>query len=255
MGAHRDAKILLVETPLEAIGSFNREGKEEKMMRPIVIDVDGTMSRPDRSIPGSVIDRLHEWAKPVVIATGKAFPYPVALCDFIGIEVRVIAENGGVCCVGDSVEVLGNDEKARKFVRALNERGYDLGWGRADLVNRWRETEVAVNRSVPRAVVDVEADRFGLEVVDSQYAFHVKSPELSKGSGLEAIVREMRVGADAFVAIGDSENDLSTFGVAGVSIAVSNANERLREAADWVTDAPYAEGLLEALEAIETGRV
>jgi len=225
------------------------------MSPPIVVDVDGTMSRPDRSIPGSVIDRLREWGAPIVIATGKAFPYPVALCDFIGLEVRVIAENGGVCCVDDSVRILGDDEEAERFARALNERGYGLGWGRADLVNRWRETEVAVHRSVPRAVVDEEAARLGLEVVDSQFAFHVKSPDLSKGNGLEMVGRELNIDGEAFAAIGDSENDLSTFGVAGRSIAVSNADKRLREAADWVTDASYADGLLEALETLEEGRI
>lgn len=225
------------------------------MNRPIVVDIDGTMSRPDRSIPGSVIDRLHGWAGPLVIATGKAFPYPIALCDFIGLEVRVIAENGGVCCIGDTVEILGDDEKSNQFVGALNERGYSLGWGRADLVNRWRETEVAVNRSVPRTVVDEEAARIGLEVVDSQFAFHVKSPALSKGNGLEVVAGELGIGVEKFVAIGDSENDLSTARVTGSSIAVANADDRLKDAADWVTTTEYADGLLDALEAIENGRI
>ena len=206
------------------------------MKRPIVVDIDGTMSRPDRSIPGSVIDRLHGWTAPVVIATGKAFPYPVALCDFIGLEVRVIAENGGVCCVGETVEILGDNEKSKQFIRALNERGYDLGWGTADLVNRWRETEVAVDRSVPRTVVDEVAAKIGLEVVDSQFAFHVKSPELSKGNGLEVVAGKLGIGVEEFVAIGDSENDLSTVHVAGSSITVANEDDRLMEAPDWMPD-------------------
>lgn len=222
------------------------------MSVPIVVDIDGTMSRPDRSIPGSVIDRLRCWADPVVIATGKAFPYPVALCDFIGIDVRVIAENGGVCSVGDQVtiETAGDPDR---FVSALADRGFDLGWGEADLVNRWRESEVAVNRDVPREVVEEVADGLGLEVVDSQFAYHVKSPTVSKGRALETVADHLRIRPGRFVAIGDSENDRPTFEVAGASIAVANAVPDLKEQADHVTSSTYAAGLLEALDLIESG--
>ncbi len=223
------------------------------MTTPIVVDIDGTMSRPDRSIPGRVIDRLFNWSGPVVIATGKAFPYPVALCDFIGIDIRIIAENGGVCCVDDAVHVLGSDDDTDRFVAALADRGYGLGWGEADLVNRWRETEVAIDRSIPRAVIDEEAHRLGLEVIDSQFAYHVKSPAVSKGIALETVAGELGIAAERFVAIGDSENDLSTFSAAGASIAVANADADLRARADRVTDAAYADGLLEALDMVSTG--
>lgn len=223
------------------------------MSVPIVVDIDGTMSRADRSIPGAVIDRLHDWPDQVVIATGKAFPYPVALCDFIGIGIRVIAENGGVCCVDDRLIIKDDDGDSDRFVTALQDRGYSPGWGDAELVNRWRESEVAVNRSIPREVVDDAAAEVGMEVVDSQFAYHVKLPEVSKGNGLETVADHLGIPSDRFVAIGDSENDLSTFSVAGASIAVANADKELRDVADRVTDGAYAEGLLEALDLIRSG--
>ena len=217
------------------------------MSPPVVLDIDGTMSRRDRSIEGRVIDAIHEWDAPVVIATGKAFPYPVALSDFIGIPTHVIAENGGVVCTEDAVQVNGDGEAARQVAADLRAAGYDLGWGAADLINRWRETEIAVSRAVPRAVVDDHAARHGLEVVDSKYAFHVKSPTVDKGLGLETVADLMGREPTEFVAIGDSENDVETFAVAGVSYAVANADQRALEAADHVTEGSYADGLLEAL--------
>lgn len=223
------------------------------MNRPLVLDIDGTMSRPDRSIEGRVIDAVRDWNAPVVIATGKAFPYPVALCDFIGIETRVIAENGGIVCTDEAVQVNGDGEAARRAARDLEDAGYDLGWDDADLINRWRETEVAVDREVPREAVDEHAARYGLEVVDSGYAFHVKSGDVDKGLGLETVAALMDQSPADFAAVGDSENDVETFAVAGVSYAVANADERARAAADHVTDGSYADGLLEAMRAIADG--
>lgn len=223
------------------------------MNRPLVLDIDGTMSRPDRSIEGRVMDAVRDWDAPVVIATGKAFPYPVALCDFIGIETRIIAENGGIVCTEDAVQVNGDGEAANRVARALESDGHDLGWGDAELINRWRETEVAVSRDVPRAVVDEHAATQGLEVVDSGYAYHVKSADVNKGLGLETVAGLLDRPPADFAAVGDSENDVETFAVAGVSYAVANADERALEAADHVTEGSYADGLLEAMRAIAVG--
>lgn len=220
------------------------------MSRPIVVDIDGTMSRADRSIEGRVIDALRDWEAPVVVATGKAFPYPVALCDFVGIPVRVIAENGGVVCTDDALEVHGAREAARRAADRIREAGYDLGWDDSDLANRWRETEIAVAPSVPREVVDEAAEAEGLEVIDSGFAYHVKSADVSKGKALRTLAALLGVEVADFAAIGDSENDVSTFEVVGSSYAVANADDRALDAADAVTDGSYADGLLEALAEI-----
>ena len=220
------------------------------MSRPIVVDIDGTMSRADRSIEGRVIDALHGWDGPVVVATGKAFPYPVGLCDFIGIPVRVIAENGGVVYADGTLDIHGDAEAPWRAAERVEAAGYDLGWDPADLVNRWRETEVAVSPDVPREVVDEAAQAEGLEVVDSGFAYHVKSPAVSKGRALRAVAELLDLEPADFAAIGDSANDVATFEVAGEAYAVANAAPEAVAAADTVLAGSYADGLLEALSAI-----
>ena len=221
------------------------------MSRPIVVDIDGTMSRADRSISGAVIDALHDWNDVVVLATGKAFPYPIAACDFIGIGINVIAENGGVVCADDVVEINGDSDRPRKVVEDLRAAGYDTGWDDADLVNRWRETEIATTREVPRELLTDLASKYGLEVVDSGFAYHVKPVNISKGTGLQTVSDLLDIPLAEFVAIGDSENDVPTFEVAGESYAVANADAAAKAAADVLTEKAYGDGLLEALEAIE----
>lgn len=221
------------------------------MSRPIVVDIDGTMSRADRSIEGRVVDALRDWEAPVVVATGKAFPYPVGLCEFVGIPVRVIAENGGIVCTDDALEIHGDADAAQRAADRIREAGHDLGWQKTDLVNRWRETEVAVAKRVPREVVDEAASAEGLDVVDSGFAYHVKSPDVSKGRALATMATLLDLEPADFAAIGDSENDISTFEVVGSAYAVANADEVALDASDQTTEGSYADGLLEAFADLE----
>ena len=216
---------------------------------PLALDVDGTMTRPDGGgLDPRIFDPLREWPAPVVIATGKSFPFPIGLCGFIGMPENVIAETGGVTYANDEVRINGDGETARAVAREYVEAGYDLGWGRADLVNRWRETEVAVAIDRPLDPLESIAARHGQEVVDTGYAYHIKDPAISKGLGLETVAESLGTAPEAFVAVGDSANDVSTFEVAGRSFAVANADDAARGAADEVTEGAHADGLLEALD-------
>jgi len=219
---------------------------------PLAVDIDGTLSGPDRAIDPRVFDALREWDAPVVIATGKALPYPIAFCEFVGIERTVIAENGGVAFVDatDDLIVLGDRAGSQAVVEKVREAGHDLGWEGEDFVNRWRETEVAASRDAPLEPFERFAADHGLEVVDTGFAYHVKSPDVSKGRALEAVADRLGIDVESFVAIGDSVNDVSMFEVVGRSFAVANADDAAREAADEVVEASYADGFLEALERI-----
>lgn len=229
------------------------------MVPPLAVDVDGTLTRADGAVDPRVFDPLRAWEAPVVVATGKALPYPVALCAFVGIPITVVAENGGVVYVeaNDELVHLGDRRAAQRAVDAYVQAGYSLGWGSVDLVNRWRETEVAVNRASPLDPLEEFAAAEGLEVVDTGYAYHVKSPDVDKGDGLRAVADRLGYDPAAFVVVGDSENDAAAFATAGTGIAVANADDTALSAADRVTEAEYADGLLEALswaEGFETDR-
>jgi phosphoglycolate phosphatase len=222
------------------------------MTPPIVVDIDGTITRGDGSsaVDPRAFEELREWPAPVVIATGKAFPYPVALCQFVGIDPLVIAENGGVVLAGDEIRITGDASAPHEVAREYREAGYDLGWGKSDLVNRWRETEVAVNRDSPLAPLKEIAAEYGLEVVDTGYAYHVKDPAISKGKGLRAVCDALDRPVEEFVAIGDSENDVSTFEAVGRSFAVANADAAARAAADEIIEGKYSAGVLSVLRSL-----
>ncbi|NEU57184.1 HAD-IIB family hydrolase [Halorussus sp. MSC15.2] len=222
------------------------------MAPPLVLDIDGTMTRPDDSVDPRFFDVLPEWDAPVVVATGKAFPYPVALCHFMYVEQNVIAENGGLVLSGEQVSKNADGEAARRVAEEYVAAGYDLGWGSTDMVNRWRETEVAIARDQPLGPLEELAAEHGLEVVDTGFAYHVKSPSIEKGVGLQSVARLLDRDPEEFVAVGDSENDVSTFGVVGESYAVANADEKAKRAADVVLDESYSEATLSVLDELRS---
>ncbi len=226
------------------------------MAPPVVLDLDGTLTRPDETaIDPRALDDLRAWPAPVVIATGKAFPYPIGLCNVIGIPHRVIAENGGIVCVDADIDIAQVAERIEGFVSAYRDAGKDLGWDPPDLVNRWRETEVAIAPGADRAELTNIASRFDLEVVDSGYAYHVKDPTITKGAGLERAARLLGIDLAETIAIGDSENDVSTFERVGTAYAVANADAAAIAAADEHLDASHYEGTRSVLSRVGEGAV
>ncbi|PSQ45960.1 phosphoglycolate phosphatase [Halobacteriales archaeon SW_7_68_16] len=219
------------------------------MTPPLALDIDGTLTRPGGGIDPRVFGPIREWPAPVVLATGEAFPYPVALCTFLGIAERVVAENGGVAYADDDLTLAGDPDAARAVAADLRAAGYDL-YGEVDTVNRWRETELAVPRDIPVDVVEAVAADHGLSVVDSEFAYHVTSPAVDKGRGLRTVADILGIDAGSFIAIGDSANDVEAFAVARRGVAVANAADEAKTAADTVTTGSHANGVLDVLDRV-----
>jgi hydroxymethylpyrimidine pyrophosphatase-like HAD family hydrolase len=73
---------------------------------------------------------------------------------------------------------------------------------------------------------------------------------VDKGTGLQTAADRLGRDPSSFVAVGDSENDAEAFELVGTGIAVANADPTAKAAADRVTDGSYADGFLEAVEAV-----
>lgn len=81
----------------------------------------------------------------------------------------------------------------------------------------------------------------------------VLPPGISKRTGLEAALRNMDKSPAATVAVGDGENDIPLFAVAGVSVAVANAVDALKARADVVLTEPNGRGVQTLAAALLAG--
>jgi phosphoglycolate phosphatase (TIGR01487 family) len=221
---------------------------------PLAVDIDGTLTDADRRLDARVLPVLREWAEEatVVLATGKALPYPIALCEFLGIPAVVVAENGGAVLVAEHDELVftGDRAAAEAVAEEYVAAGHSLGWGGIDTVNRWRETELAVALDQPEAPLRAAAERHGLHVLDTGFAYHVVDPTVDKARGLRTATGVLGLDPGGFVAVGDSENDAELLGAVGESYAVANADGTARAAADHVTEGAYGDGFLEAVDRV-----
>ncbi|MBB6645463.1 phosphoglycolate phosphatase [Halobellus ruber] len=217
---------------------------------PLVLDIDGTLTDGSGRLDPRIFEYLPEWEAPLVLATGKAFPYPVTLCHFLQIDETVIAENGGVVLADGEVSYQGDPERAAEAVATFEERGGDLEWSGFDSINNWRETEIAASVSADLGLLRSVAAEYDLEVFDTGYAYHLKTPGVEKGVGLRAVADTLDLDPAEFVAVGDSINDASMFEVAGRSFAVANADDAAREAADAVVEGSYFDGTASVLDSL-----
>ena len=81
-----------------------------------------------------------------------------------------------------------------------------------------------------------------------RYYLDVTHPDATKGNFLRALSRRLSIPAAEIAVIGDMANDVSMFREAGLSIAMGNAAEAVREAADVVTASNMEEGFARAVE-------
>ena len=77
--------------------------------------------------------------------------------------------------------------------------------------------------------------------------------EANKGTGMLALAELLGVPREATIAVGDADNDLPMLRDAGLGVAMGNANERVRAAADVVVADNDHGGVAEAIRAYLLG--
>ena len=73
-------------------------------------------------------------------------------------------------------------------------------------------------------------------------------PEVSKGNALKAIAADLGIAPREVVAIGDNHNDIGMIRFAGLGVAMGNAHDEVKAAADYVTLSNDEEGVAKVIE-------
>ena len=75
----------------------------------------------------------------------------------------------------------------------------------------------------------------------------VMNPKTSKGNGLRELADHLHLPLTAVMALGDQDNDLPMMTTAGLGVAMGNANDRVKAAADVTTLTNAADGVAAAI--------
>ena len=222
----------------------------------------------------------------VTIATGRmyrsALPYALQL----GLDVPLITYNGGLirnCRSGETLYHQPLDEAVAHEVLALFR---DKGWYIQSYVNdtlyvaERNETAIFYEKLAGVPTVPLGDDFYTmpgtptkmLALMDSvrmdeieravRHGFagrltalrskpiylEITHPLVNKGQALDFLVRRLGITREQVMAVGDSQNDLDMIRYAGWGVAVSNAADNVKAAAQAVTGHHDAEGVAEAIE-------
>lgn len=106
-------------------------------------------------------------------------------------------------------------------------------------------------------------DAIAVSPFTDKYEFMQSSPlyyellpkDASKGEGLLALAGLLEIDPKKTIGVGDNENDLMMVKKAGVGIAVSNAIDEVRRAADYITLDNNSSAIAAVISAIESGEI
>jgi hydroxymethylpyrimidine pyrophosphatase-like HAD family hydrolase len=76
----------------------------------------------------------------------------------------------------------------------------------------------------------------------------VLPPNASKGAALKTLLKELGVAPQNVLAMGDGENDIEMLQLAGIGVAVGNADQRLKDIADHVVGTNDEDAVAQVIE-------
>lgn len=217
------------------------------MIKAVALDVDGTITDKKRRLCPSALEAIQKAESDgisVIIVTGNILTFTRFISMLLGSTGGLVAENGGVIqCNGEEI-VLGDIKKSQKAYEFLKTI-YPV---RKVEYSAERISEIALHRDMSSKLIKKALEDFDVEIYDTGFALHLTDPNVDKGSSLLKLLHEKGVNGEEVLAVGDSENDLDFLRVAGVKVAVANADPELKAIADYVTEKSYGDGVKEALE-------
>ena len=80
--------------------------------------------------------------------------------------------------------------------------------------------------------------------------FSIVNSNCSKGNAIKILIKYLNVPIENTIAIGNDKNDISMFEVAGLSVAVANASEDIKNKVDYITLSNDEDGVALFLESL-----
>ena len=215
------------------------------------VDIDGTITENGGGRIHldalEALRRLTNMGHDVIYVTGRSSVEAYLLSVFGGTKKIAVGENGGCIALdADDHVLLGNIEECN--------RAFELIKNNIEGVQKKpvfpRLTEVVLERTfdIDDARKILSQNNISVELSDSQYAIHINSQGIDKGTGFTELMKKFNILKDDVIAIGDSATDIPLFKVAKTSIALGNASDAVRSEATLTVSGCSGDGVLEAID-------
>ncbi|MED1124704.1 phosphoglycolate phosphatase [Bacillus atrophaeus] len=240
--------------------------REEVDIKLIAIDMDGTLLNDEQLISEGnrqAIREAEDKGVYVVISTGRTLMTCRELAESLKLSSYLITANGSE--IWDSEFNLVERQ-------LLHTDHIQMMWNLKNKhnTNFWASTVDKVWRGeFPETITDHEWLKFGFDIEDDDIRNEVlkelkKNKELeitnssptnievnalgiNKAAALAKVSEKLGFTMENVMAMGDSLNDIAMIEKAGVGIAMGNAQDIVKETADWVTDTNIEDGVAKAI--------
>ena len=207
--------------------------------RVLACDFDGTLATEGVCSEATVeaLGRVAATGIHLVLVTGRTREELEDVFDPGSLFEAIVLENGAVVLDAPTgQEQLLAPRVPSGLVAELQRAGVvPLVVGRVLCSTAWSQ-----EAKLSAAIAKLGVDR---QVVRNRASAMVIPPGVNKRTGFEAALRTLGELPSATVAVGDGENDIPLFAVAGVSVAVANAVDALKARADVVLTEPNGKGI------------
>jgi HAD superfamily hydrolase (TIGR01484 family) len=236
--------------------------------RLLALDLDGTLLN-DRS---EISEMNAIWVKHAVdagitvcVSTGRGFAGAVTFAEQLGLETPMITVNGGeIWTKPHSLHrrTLMDAEMIMKL-HALAEQ-YDVwfwAYSTEDIYNkeRWVGDTIASHwlkfgyytEDIPilNAILKEVQTWDGLELSNSSpFNIEINAAGVSKATALVEVCRMCGYDMSEVVAVGDSLNDIAAIRASGLGVAMGNAQDEVKAAADVVTGSNQVNGVAQVIQ-------
>ncbi|PSB41388.1 HAD-IIB family hydrolase [Chamaesiphon polymorphus] len=207
-------------------------------------DYDGTLATNGQVDDNTLaaLQRLRESGRKLILVTGRHLDDLSQVFPQVDLFDCIVAENGALLYYPATREeqTLGN-RPPDAFINALKAKQVEpLGVGRV-IVSTWEPHEVVVLQAIRELGLD-------LQIIFNKGAVMILPAGVNKAVGLQTALTQMGLSAHNVVGVGDAENDRAFLEICEFSVAVANALESVREAADFVTQSARGAGVTELID-------
>jgi hydroxymethylpyrimidine pyrophosphatase-like HAD family hydrolase len=212
----------------------------------LACDYDGTIALNGRVDNSTVeaLERLRASGRRLLLVTGREIGDLLRVFPQVRLFDSVVAENGALMyepATGGLAALA--DAPPPDFVRELERRGVaPLSVGHVIVATRQPNDLI-----VSRVIRDMGLE---LQIIFNKGAVMVLPSGVNKATGLRRALDALKLSSHDTVGIGDAENDRVFLAACACAVAVSNALDSVRAAADFVTAADHGAGVVELVERI-----
>jgi len=252
----------------------------------VAVDMDGTLLNDEHKVSDKnreAINRFANQGVSFILASGRPYQSLYPYTKELEVYLPLVTSNGSIVKCPLTDNIYHNKQIQLDLAEEILEYGYNnshgisLYFGDRVITNQESIAKVHNDLEGIKAIIEEKhqlkeaptkilfsgdpeemselfallaeryEDKLYITQSDEEYV-EVMNLEVSKGNALKYMMDKMNIDSKEVIAIGNQFNDVAMFEIAGLSIAMDNAPEGVKEKADFVTKTNLEDGVAYALE-------